>query len=39
MQVILDELDALTRERGTLTGDTSGVRDSVTNPQPLASLS
>jgi hypothetical protein len=35
--VILDELDALTRARGTLTGDTSGVRDSVVN-QFLAKL-
>lgn len=29
--VILDEIDSLARERGTLNGDSSGVRDSVVN--------
>ena len=32
MQVIVfDEIDAFTRERGSLSGDTSGIRDSVVN--------
>jgi vesicle-fusing ATPase len=35
--VILDELDAICRERGSLAGDSSGVRDSVVN-QLLAKL-
>jgi vesicle-fusing ATPase len=35
--VILDELDAICRERGSLKGDSSGVRDSVVN-QLLAKL-
>jgi len=35
--VILDELDAICRARGTLEGDSSGVRDSVVN-QLLAKL-
>lgn len=29
--IVLDELDAFARERGTLKGDTSGIRDSVIN--------
>ena len=29
--VVFDELDAFTRERGSLSGDTSGIRDSVVN--------
>ena len=29
--IVLDELDAFCRERATLRGDTSGVRDSVVN--------
>ena len=29
--IVFDELDAFTRERGSLSGDTSGVRDSVVN--------
>ena len=29
--IVFDELDAFTRERGSLAGDTSGVRDSVVN--------
>jgi SpoVK/Ycf46/Vps4 family AAA+-type ATPase len=35
--IIFDEMDALTRTRGSLTGDSSGVRDSVVN-QLLAKL-
>ena len=29
--IVFDEIDAFTRERGSLTGDTSGIRDSVVN--------
>ena len=29
--IVFDELDAFTRERGSLSGDTSGIRDSVVN--------
>ena len=29
--VVFDEMDAFTRERGSLSGDTSGIRDSVVN--------
>ena len=29
--IVFDEMDAFTRERGSLTGDTSGIRDSVVN--------
>ena len=29
--IILDELDAICRKRGSLSGDTSGIRDSVVN--------
>jgi hypothetical protein len=29
--IVFDELDAFTRERGSLAGDTSGIRDSVVN--------
>ena len=29
--VVFDEMDAFTRERGSLRGDTSGIRDSVVN--------
>jgi vesicle-fusing ATPase len=29
--LVFDEMDAFTRERGSLTGDTSGIRDSVVN--------
>ena len=29
--IVFDEIDAFTRERGSLSGDTSGVRDSVVN--------
>ena len=29
--IVFDEMDAFTRERGTLSGDTSGIRDSVVN--------
>ena len=32
--IVFDEIDAFTRERGSLSGDTSGIRDSVVN-QPL----
>ena len=35
--IVFDEIDAFTRERGSLTGDTSGIRDSVVN-QLLAKL-
>merc|ERR1719230_1836381 len=35
--VVFDEIDAFTRERGSLAGDTSGIRDSVVN-QLLAKL-
>eukprot|EP00316_Scyphosphaera_apsteinii_P011372 CAMPEP_0119306602 /NCGR_PEP_ID=MMETSP1333-20130426/7315_1 /TAXON_ID=418940 /ORGANISM="Scyphosphaera apsteinii, Strain RCC1455" /LENGTH=703 /DNA_ID=CAMNT_0007309939 /DNA_START=95 /DNA_END=2206 /DNA_ORIENTATION=+ len=35
--IVFDEMDAFTRERGKLTGDTSGIRDSVVN-QLLAKL-
>ena len=29
--IVFDEIDAFTRERGSLSGDTSGIRDSVVN--------
>lgn len=29
--IVLDEMDAIARKRGSLSGDTSGVRDSVVN--------
>jgi vesicle-fusing ATPase len=29
--IILDEMDAIARKRGTITGDSTGVRDSVVN--------
>ena len=29
--IVFDEIDAFTRERGSLAGDTSGIRDSVVN--------
>ena len=29
--IVFDEIDAFTRERGSLRGDTSGIRDSVVN--------
>ncbi|EOD40654.1 hypothetical protein EMIHUDRAFT_222365 [Emiliania huxleyi CCMP1516] len=32
--IVFDEIDAFTRERGSLSGDTSGIRDSVVNQLP-----
>ena len=35
--IVFDEIDAFTRERGSLSGDTSGIRDSVVNQARSAS--
>ena len=32
--IVFDEIDAFTRERGSLSGDTSGIRDSVVKQLP-----